>query len=325
VSFVDLAPTVLGIAGARPPANMQGRAFAGQFQTPPRDYVHGFSGRMGERYDLVRSVRDKRYIYIRNYMPHKIYGQHNAYMFGTPTTRVWRELYDEGKLKPPQTYFWEKKPPHELYDLQQDRDEVNNLANSPQHRAILERLRKAQREHLATTRDFGFLPEDELHTRKLDASIPLEAIHAMAEAAASMSAKDVPQLRKGLTAADSAVRYWAALGFVMRRTAPPELSALLSDPSHSVRIAASEALGCFGDDAEAAKALDVLLQLASLKTNSVYISMLALNAIDAMGKRAKSAQAAVKTLPRESPATYPTIRESVPNLIDDIVKNLSAG
>jgi arylsulfatase A-like enzyme len=323
VSFVDLAPTVIGIAGNKPPANMQGLAFAGLHQTPPRDHIHGFRGRMDERYDLVRSVRDKRYIYIRNYMPHKIYGQYIAFMFETPTTRVWRKLYDEGKLKPPQTYFWEKKPPEELYDLEMDRDEVNNLADSPQHSAILQRLKKAQRDHMVAIRDVGFLPEDELHTRKIYGPLPLAEIYAMAEAAASLSDKDVPQLRKGLTAADSAVRYWAALGFVMRRTAPPELIPLLSDPSHSVRAAAGEALGCFGTDAEAAKALDVLVKLGPLGTNSVYISMLALNAISSMGKRAKPALAAVKAMPRQVPSTYQSLRGYVPNLLDEIVKNLS--
>ena len=36
VSFVDLAPTVLSLAGVRPPASMQGHAFAGPFQTAPQ-------------------------------------------------------------------------------------------------------------------------------------------------------------------------------------------------------------------------------------------------------------------------------------------------
>ncbi|RMG39573.1 MAG: sulfatase, partial [Planctomycetota bacterium] len=165
VSFVDLAPTLLSLAGIEPPDWMQGRAFLGRYIRPPRQYVFGFRGRMDERYDMVRSVRDQRYIYIRNYMPHRIYGQYVSYMFQTPTTRVWKQLYDEGKLKPPQTYFWEPKPSEELYDLQNDSDEVHNLADSPQHQQIKRRLRQALHDWMRSVRDVGFLPEDEMHRR----------------------------------------------------------------------------------------------------------------------------------------------------------------
>src|SRR5205807_2029380 len=80
VSFVDFAPTVLSLAGIQPPEWMQGHAFLGKFLEAPQPFAYGFRGRMDERYDLVRSVTDGRYVYIRNYMPHKIYGQHIDYM-----------------------------------------------------------------------------------------------------------------------------------------------------------------------------------------------------------------------------------------------------
>jgi len=118
VGFVDLAPTVLGIAGIRPPEWMQGRAFLGPYAVGPTRYLFGLSGRMDERYDMVRSVRNERYVYLRHYMPHRIYGQHIAYMFQTPTTRVWKELHDQGRLtSEAQRRFWEPKPPEELYDF----------------------------------------------------------------------------------------------------------------------------------------------------------------------------------------------------------------
>src|SRR5207247_569363 len=92
VSFVDLAPTLLSIIGVQPPDYLQGHAFHGKFEAPPQPFNYGFRGRMDERYDLARTARDGRYVYLRQYMPHRIYGQHVAYMFETPTTRVWRKL-----------------------------------------------------------------------------------------------------------------------------------------------------------------------------------------------------------------------------------------
>ena len=86
----------LSIAGIEPPAWLQGHAFAGPHQTEPQPFLFGERGRMDERMDLVRSVTDGRYVYLRNYYPHVSQGQRVAYQFETPTTRVWRELYDAG-------------------------------------------------------------------------------------------------------------------------------------------------------------------------------------------------------------------------------------
>ena len=137
MSFVDLAPTVLSLAGVPPPALMQGRAFMGAHAAPPPDHVFGQRGRMDERYDLSRAVRDRRFLYIRNYMPHRIYGQYLWYMFETPTTRVWRALYDAGRLSPPRTAFWQPKPAEELYDLDADPHNVADLSGDPAHAAAL--------------------------------------------------------------------------------------------------------------------------------------------------------------------------------------------
>ena len=63
-----------------------GHAFLGKYATAPQPFVYGFRGRMDERCDMVRSVTDGRHVYLRNYLPHLISGQHVEYMFQTPTT-----------------------------------------------------------------------------------------------------------------------------------------------------------------------------------------------------------------------------------------------
>ncbi|MEW6159037.1 MAG: sulfatase, partial [Verrucomicrobiota bacterium] len=161
VSFVDFAPTVLSLAGVKPPSWMQGGAFLGKFIAPAPSFLHGFRGRMDERFDCVRSVTEGRYVYVRHYMPHLIYGQHLDYMWQTQTTRVWEKLFEEGKLNAAQERFWKAKPPEELYDLELDPDEVHNLAESPAHQEIKKRLRQAQQTEARAIIDLGFVPEGE--------------------------------------------------------------------------------------------------------------------------------------------------------------------
>ena len=330
VGFVDLAATVLSVAGIEPPDHLQGHAFLGEFETPPQPYAYGFRGRMDERYDMVRVVRDKRYIYIRNYMPHKIYGQYIAYMFQTPTTQVWKDLYDQGKLEAPKTFFWETKPAEELYDLEDDPDEVNNLADSPEHQEVLRRLRKAQQDLALRIRDVGFLPEGEIHARSEgstpyemghdDREYPMQKIMAAAELAASLDEDVVPGLVEALDDRDCAVRYWAAMGLLMRgadavNATKAPLNAALDDDSPYVRAVAAEALGRYGGDEDVARALRVLMELAPVDSNGVFVSMLALNALDAMDAKAAPAADAIRRLPQKESSVPRRMGAYVPNLI----------
>ena len=100
VSFVDFAPTMCSLVGVKPPEWMQGHAFLGKFIEAPQPFIYGFRGRMDERYDLVRSATDGRYVYLRNYMPHVSQGQHVDYQFQTPTTAVWRKLSSKWQISP---------------------------------------------------------------------------------------------------------------------------------------------------------------------------------------------------------------------------------
>jgi arylsulfatase A-like enzyme len=341
VSFVDLAPTLLSIVGVKPPEWMQGHAFAGRHQAEPPEFMFGERGRMDERMDLARSVTDGRYVYLRNYFPHVSHGQHVAYQFETPTTRLWRQLFDQGKTTAPQSLFWRvPKAPEELYDLQTDPDEVVNLATSPEHRAILEKLRHAQREHLARIRDVSFLPEAELHARSHGSSpyqlarnqeqYPLNRMVAAAELASNLEPGALPQLRKLLSDQDSAIRFWAALGYVMRgrEAVLPEAQALLrafDDPSPDVRIAAALALGLHGPDDALAQALAVLRELASPEKNGVLVSLSALAAIDELGEKAAQLHNYVRDLNPKGPTPDERYNHGVPRLIEHITRGRNKG
>ena len=211
-------------------------------------------------------------------------------MFETPTTRVWKELYDRGALRPPQSFFWETKPPEELYDLLADPDEVDNLAGSPEHETALSRLRRAQQTHARRIRDVGFLPEAEIHTRS-ESEYPMRRVMEVAELAASFDEDAIAPLARALDDPDSAVRFWAAQGLLARGIVDG-LSARLTDTSPSVRAVAAEALGRYGNGEQRGEALDALIDLASLDRYEIYVVMLALNALDAMDEKAASIEGA---------------------------------
>jgi uncharacterized sulfatase len=160
VAFVDFAPTMLSLAGVEIPKRMQGRAFLGRQKGKPREYVYGARDRMDEAYDLIRTVRDKRFRYIRNHMWQVSRAQTISYMDQMPTMQEMRRLHAEGKLQGSQTqYFEPTKPVEELYDTAADPHEVNNLAGDPAYRDVLERMRQAQSMWCRETMDVGLIPE----------------------------------------------------------------------------------------------------------------------------------------------------------------------
>ena len=340
VGFVDLAPTLLSIAGKKPPFHMQGHAFMGKYEAPAQEYGYGFRGRMDERYDMVRSVVGKRYIYVRNYMPHKLYGQHVGYMFVTTTTQVWKRLFDEGVLNEAQSHFWKTKPPEELYDLQEDPDEVNNLVKSKKHAKILAEMRKAHTDHVTKIRDVGFLPEGEIHSRSKgstpyemgqdDKKYPFEKIRAAADMASSMSKGDLPKIAKLLEDKDSAVRYWGALGLLMQEKAgvkhgKDDLTKALQDSSPYVRVIAAEALGKFGNKKDLKSAVKVLGETVDPIKNGCFPSMLAMNAIDHLDDKAKSLLPMIQSMPRTPNEVDKRFQGYVGRLVDTTVKELKGG
>lgn len=147
ISAVDFAPTVLSLAGAPIPSYLQGQAFVGeQKAASPRSYVFAARDRMDTEYDRVRMVRNQRYRYLYNYMPEKSYYQNIQYRLNIPMMKELLELRDKGELGPVPLSWFHTKPVEELYDVQQDPFELNNLAKDPAYAGTLNELRTAFRE-----------------------------------------------------------------------------------------------------------------------------------------------------------------------------------
>ena len=283
VSSIDLGPTVLNLAGLDIPEPMQGKPF---LATPlsrraaaDRDYVYGARDRMDERYDIIRMVRDRRYKYIRNYEPLKPYFQYMNTPEKGKTMMSIRRAEREGTLpKAAMSFFQRTKPTEELYDLENDPHEINNLAGASGHIEVLERLRTAHERWVTRTKDVGLIPEPILAERAevLGSQYAVlrqiddgDLANRVAESAlaASSGHRALPQMRSALDDKDSAVRYWGAtgignvfaIGAIDKRPYLADLEASLADESVTVQIAAARAICHSGENESTDKALSVLV------------------------------------------------------------------
>lgn len=334
ISFIDLAPTLLSLAGVKPPDYFHGLAFAGPHAVEDDGYAFGFRGRMDERYDCVRSVTNGRYIYIRQYMPHLPYGQHVNYMFEQATTRVWFDLHQQGRLNTVQDAFWQEKPVEELYDLEQDPYETVNLAGSmeAEHQRARKDLSAALAGWMLKTRDLGMVPEAErmaVAAGKSPAdvfagkdSLPMEEVLKAAQLSSDRDTAGVDALKPLLASANAEVRYWGALGVVARGAkgtgaVHPALVTLLADSSPSVRVAAAEALARNGAAEEQTKAWEVLLVSAVATKGSSAEATEALNAIDRLGDLAKPYKDRIAALDLTAPESSPARTQEYPRRLSE--------
>ena len=297
VSFVDLAPTLLSLTNIPIPDYMQGEAFLGEQRKKPREYAYLFRGRMDERIDMMRAIRNKKFKYIRNYMPHRIYGQHLQYLWTPASTRSWETEFLEGRCKPAQSIFWKTKPTEELYDIINDPWEVNNLVSDNSYKEVLIRMRKEVKNWVREIRDPGFLPEGEMINQSSESTsfdlvrksdFPLDEIINIAEIASEKNPANIPVLLKALNNEQATIRYWAATGFAIlgEQAKPAEnfLLKALKDTSSDVRIAAAEALCNLGREKEI---LHILI--SELTNKNSKTALFAANVLDVIGHKAKPA------------------------------------
>ncbi len=164
ISFIDLAPTVLSMAGIEPPKVMQGKAQFGQFAVSKKaKYTFHSSDRFDEVYDRLRAVRSNRYKYIKNFNTEISNALPVSYREQMPMMRELRAMYNEGTLDSVAAlWFRTPKPEEELYHLETDPYELHNLAENKKHRDTLLHLREVLDRWIKETHDLGQYPESEL-------------------------------------------------------------------------------------------------------------------------------------------------------------------
>jgi len=272
VSFIDMAPTVLSLAGAKIPSYMEGKPFLGKTDSIKRPFAFGARDRADDMVEMSRSVTDGRYIYIRHFMPYLPYIQPGyIYSDEKEAFKALRKLHQEGKTNAEQEKLWNPKPVEELYDLEADPSETNNLATNPTYAEAKEKLKRKLYAWMLDNKDLGLLAEPEYMIRGSQ-SLPYEyarnsglyQVEEILTAAEMVGNSTEKELLEKLQDQESGVRYWAIIGLrQLSNVDTNTLNALevaLTDESPSVQIVAAEALCHFGKPQKAISVLGKWVQ-----------------------------------------------------------------
>ncbi|MDE0820843.1 MAG: sulfatase-like hydrolase/transferase, partial [Opitutales bacterium] len=321
VSFVDFGPTALSLAGVPIPDYMEGKPFLGKKAIAPRRFVYGHRDRVDEVQDLARSIRDKRYLYIRNFMPHLGYNQPTAWPDLGEIRHEFYRLTDADKMTSAQWHFaGPSRALEELYDCQADPQNLKNLADSGKYSVILKKMRRQLAANIRGTRDLGFLPEARAWelTR---GTTPWDLARAdgnsydqqrLVAAAHQVGNATATQFVRNLKDVDAGVRFWGAVGLsgiedlsvkpslLNRMTKILGLSGAKSSPvgvllealqdeSITVRIEVANALARHG---HANKSIPVLTK--ALESKNLAAVQHAARTIELLGATAKAAVPAMK-------------------------------
>ncbi len=290
VSFIDMPKTWLSITGSRIPPQMQGAIFLGPQVEPERRFHFAFRGRMDERIDNARAVCDKRFLYIRNYMPYVPWMQHLNYLWKMKATVAWEDCVRKGECSEIQArFFFPKGFTEELYDKIKDPDNVENLIDDPEYASVAERMRSALREWQLQIFDSGLLPESEMVRRAEQHHVTiyemvrdpnlydLPALLNAADLALQVKPENLASLQSLLKSPDCGLRYWGMIGCFLLNDQEAAVEGL-HDDSDEIRAMAAWLMIRTGEKATGYQCLKELL------VHHSYATLTVLNMIDWMGE-----------------------------------------
>lgn len=271
VSFVDLAPTLLSLAGIDPPAQMQGRPFLGAKRVEPAadEMEFLYADRFDELYGMRRGLTDGKWKYIRNFNPDFPNAPYSFYQFGQPGWTAYKQAFEAGELRGYHHALWQAPGTSEqLFDLSADPWEMHNLAANPAYAERLAALRERLKATMKEVHDTGLVPEPLF--KALAGESPLAEhvqsdrfdigrITDLAFSATEVDANNLPRLRKAIESADPIERYWGLVGLRLlgdkAADAADAVLPLLQDKHAGIRTTAGETLYQLGKQGIAAEAL----------------------------------------------------------------------
>ena len=141
VMTIDISATILEVAGIQTEYETHGKSLFGK-EVKNRKYIFAARDKMDDTHDAMRAIRSAEFKLIHNLMPERAYCQYNRYKEASyPVLALLNILNLKGELPPEQAAFMSPvKPEFELYDMQADPFELNNLAKDQEYAKVKEEL-----------------------------------------------------------------------------------------------------------------------------------------------------------------------------------------
>jgi len=159
VSFLDIAPTVLNLAGVSIPSYMDGKSI---FGNEKNEYIFAARDRLDSFKGKTRAVRNKDYKFIKNYSLGIVGAQKLSFRENLMSMKELRKMYENNELNEIQKIWLELIPELQLYDLNNDPYEINNLAYDPNYKDKVLLLENVLEQWIEKNNFHGHLEEEDL-------------------------------------------------------------------------------------------------------------------------------------------------------------------
>ena len=221
ISFADLAPSVLSLAGIDIPDYFDGRAFLGNNRVQTDEFMFVSNDRCNNSFNLDRAVIKDSLIYIRNFTPFSPEQRWIHYFFQGEICQIMYEDYIADKLTEQQSFVFEKRSSECLYNLHNDEWEMNNLIDDPEYKKEIIEMRIALEQNILESQDILFANEYDL--KRISANTTPYAfrmsndynIDEIWEAASLSGFSNLESKQKQISLLDhhnKLVRFWASVG-----------------------------------------------------------------------------------------------------------------
>ena len=290
VNFTDLGPTVLSLAGVKPPKHMQGKALYGKYASDEkREIQFALAANQLHHFMPVRAATDGHFKYIRSYIPYRQFALRNYYQWGMPSNKAWDKLVlGNHNTNPEWEQTFKAHPAEMLFDIDKDPGELHDLSDSPEYAEVLVKMRNALSQHIRSTKDLGFfMPTSRedvvLYDKVRKEKYPLDELYALVELAGTAKADDAPVFEKALSSRYPEMRYWASVGLAQLgakgelKTCPPALLSLLNDADPYIACEAAYAATYLGETAKGVERLNSPAKEADRKIGYSLLECLSLD------------------------------------------------